>query len=246
MRIVRVRNRLPFAIATALLALPAPAWAGVVYWNMSTSAPAVNGVVDLSVSNISRGNAANTDLLAAASTSTGYSFVLDGTIRPASGENNAGAAARGGILDAAVSSYFSFTLTNGAEHPVSVQSIGFGSRCTSSGPLSYSMRSSLDSFAADLDGATGSLTANSVWSYQAQALSSPLSIAPATSVDLRLYGFGGSAAANISTVNWRIDDLQITVVPEPSTAVGIAIAVLCLVGSTMRSGWRRLAPPRGS
>lgn len=246
MRITRAPNWLSVAIATVSLALPATAGAGVVYWDMGTAAPAANGVVDLSVSTISRGNAANTDLLAAVSSSTGYSFALDGTIRPASGDNNAGAAARGGVLDVAGSSYFALTLTNDAGHPMSVQSFGFGSRCTSSGPLSYSMRSSLDSFAADLDGATGNLTTNSVWSYQEQTLSSPLTIAPGTSVDLRFYGFGGSAAANISTVNWRIDDLQITVVPEPAAAVSVTIAVLSLVGCIVRSRRWLSAPLRGS
>ena len=127
----------------------------------------------------------------------------------ASGTYNAGAAARTGVLNTAASgsAYFEFTVTPASGNAVVLTGISFGSRSTSTGPLAYAIRSSLDGYAANI--ATGTLTNTSAWAlYSSTGLSKIGAVGAA--VTFRIYGYNGTGTASANTANWRIDDLTVT------------------------------------
>ena len=197
---------------------------------------ASNGIT-ATIGDIAQGNNnGTTTLLTTASASTRYSFDLNGLNTSASGSNNAGAAARIGALatGASGSAYFQFTFTpTGGD--LSVTEIGFGPRSTSTGPQAWSLRSDADAYASDL--VTGALTANSNWGYRTATFGSSLNVLDGATRTFRLFGYSGIGSATANTANWRIDDLQVSAVPEPSTlgfaGVGVALAGL--------GAWKRRA-----
>ncbi len=234
------RVHLPVARTAATLlclAVTTAAQAGTVYWTMETVAASSNGVPLLAVSDIGRGQAASGTLTDAASASTKYTFQLDGISTVASGSNNVGAAAKGGSLNTSTSSYFTFTLTNNASYAMSIESLGFGSRSTGSGPTAYTIRTDANAFSSDVSGGVGSLPADSSWQYYANSFSTSLSLATGASIEFRIYGSGGSALQTVSSVNWRIDDLQVVVVPEPAALAAASIGSLIVaIASQLRRG----------
>ncbi len=228
-------------------ALPDSASAATVYWNMQSAVPTSNNALNLTVSNLSRGNNnGTTTLLGTTSASSTYSFSLEGTTTPASGSNNAAAAARSGPLNTATSAFFEFTLNPAAGFTGNLSALGFGTRSTSTGPSSMTLRSSLDNYASSLASFAG--TTNSSWTYQSLTLATPVTLPENQSVTFRLFGFGNSGSASANTANWRVDDLQATVatlavtppssVPEPATAMSslvISTAGIALVSRRRRT-----------
>lgn len=219
--------------------------AGVVYWNMETAAPTLNDVPALAVGSLVRGQAADGTLLGSAAASTGYSFLLDGTSLAASGDNNAGVAARGGPLSSGSSSFVEFSLTNASSTAMAVGAIGFASRSTTSGPTAYAILTSADGFAAAVPDGSGSLPITATWQYYSSVFTSPLPLAPAATTQVRIYGHGGSASSIVSTVNWRLDDLQIVIVPEPSAWAIAAGGLGGTILSLNRRRRTRSTAPRG-
>lgn len=245
------RRRSGPAVAILLAAIgvasgaPSPAFAGTVYWNMQTLGATSNTVAGLTVGELTRGQGGGTSITGTVASSGGYTFILNGASTPASGGYNSQSSAIGGLLSTGSSAYFGVTLTNSSAYAMTVEGLGFGSRSTTTGPAGYAIRTSLDGYATDVPGGTGSLPTTSAWVYYTNNLTTPLSIAPGASLDVRIYGWGGSAA-NLNNVTWRIDDLQIMVVPEPgSIAVGVGAVSLLLL---RRQWWRarrrnRISPP---
>ncbi|MFM8414423.1 MAG: hypothetical protein ACKOCX_06835 [Planctomycetota bacterium] len=226
-----VAFHLPVLIASWVLLAAGSAAGGTVYWNMSDlSAPTLKTVSNLAVGAIGQGNTTTTGT-ASTSSSSGYTFFLAETSTPASGGANLTFAAKHGVLSTASSSYMAVTFTPSIGSTGTVTGIGFASRSTSSGPTTLSLRSSNDAFAAEIAGFTTSTT--STWAYFTQTFSTPLIIDSGSSLELRLYGSGGSSA---NGGNWRLDDLQFDalVVPEPATLL------LGLVGAVglMTAGFR--------
>jgi hypothetical protein len=217
----RIVGRLALVAVVALTAVRSEA--GTVYWDMQTASPTSNGIA-ATIGDITQGNTSTTTLLGTTSASSGYSFDLNGVTESASGSNNAGVSARSGGLNTADggSTFFEFTFTPTAGD-LSVTVLGFGSRSTLTGPLAWSLRSDADSYAADL--ATGALANDSVWAYRTVTLGTPLDVSNGVTRTFRLFGYGGSSTAS----NWRIDDLQVVAVPEPST-LGLAAAGVGLAG----------------
>ncbi len=166
------------------------------------TADAASAAARLTASALLQGNNnGTTTLITTTSASTTYTG--------ASGTSNAGVAARTGAINTAASgsAYFEFTLTPTAGNIVTLTGISFGSRSTSTGPLAYALRSSLDAYTANI--ATGTLTNTSVWSlFSNSGLS--ISSAAGTAITFRIYGYNGTGAASASTANWRIDDLTLT------------------------------------
>ena len=236
------------AVAVCLTAVcgaagSSPAPAGTIYWDMQTLAPTSNGVAGLTVGALTRGQGGGTSVTGTASSSGGYTLILNGSSTEASGGNNAQSSAVGGPLSIGSSAYFGVTLTNQSGFDMTFEGLGFGSRSTGTGPTAYALRSSLDGYATDVAGATGSLPTTSTWAYYTNDLTTPLSIVSGSSVELRIYGWGGSAA-NLNNLTWRLDDLQLVVLPEPAAAMLAAGAVLGCVGDLWcRSRLRRLNPP---
>ena len=122
----------------------------------------------------------------------------------ASGANNAGLALNSTTFSTSTNPYYQFKLTPDLGFNITVTSITFGTRSTSSGPKAFALRSSIDNYATDL--ATGVITANSVWALQTPVTTQVTSVA-GTPVIYRLYGYNSTGAGGSGTVNWRVDDV---------------------------------------
>jgi hypothetical protein len=240
------RLALQLAALFAVAGIAPNASAGVVFWNMQTDTPTSNNLAGVTVGALTQGNNnGTTTMLTASSTSTTYSFLLDGVTTANSGANNAGLAARVGALSTAAngSAYLQFTVTP-TSGPLEITDLGFGSRSTGTGPQAWTLRSDADAYAANLV-TPGSLTNNSTWAYRLTALTSPLTVPQNTTRTFRLYGYAGSGSASAGTANWRVDDLQ--VVPEPPAFVLVAagLGTLTYLARGRRGGRRstRQDPP---
>ena len=244
---IRARTRFfsPLVVIILLtgLAGPASAIGGTIYWNAGT----VGGGGNLSPSSttnvpswvsagpMSRGNYYNQAPEAfnnSTSASSSYSFNLNGSNTPASGSYNFGVnTVVGALLNTATTSYVSFTITPTSGLTFELLSIGFGTRSTANGPQAWTLRSSLDSFSTDL--ASGSMSNNSAWSYKTASLGTPLSSSAAT--ELRIYGYAVDPTQSPFSTTWRLDDVQVELVPEPSTVLMLAIGA---GSAAIAGGWR--------
>src|SRR5688572_1838372 len=176
-------------------------------WNFGTDAANPNPssgtpVAGLTISAISQGNNNGTTTLLTTTSASG-------TYAGASGQFNAGAAARIGALNAGASgsAYFEFTLTPDAGKTVSVTNINFGSRSTGTGPQAYTIRTSLDAYGSGA--ATAAVPNNSIWALYTNIVS--VTSAEGAAVTIRIYGYNGAGTPSVNTANWRIDDLSVTV-----------------------------------
>jgi hypothetical protein len=111
----------------------------------------------------------------------------------------------------------------------SATSVTFGYRATATGPTAFAIRSSSDSYSANL--ASGTITNDTNW-YSSGTVSITLSGA-SSATTLRIYGSGASSGAG----TFRLDDVtvagSVTAVPEPSTYAAICGAV-ALLGAMIR------------
>jgi hypothetical protein len=171
-----------------------------VTWNFTSGTAAATGVpTNLTVSVLSQGNNnGTTTLITSGSPSSGYPG--------ASGTNNAGAAARTGVLNtgASGSAYFEFTLTPAANNIVTLKGLTFGSRSTGTAPQAFSILSSADNFSSVIS--TGTLLSNSTWALSSPAFS-VTSSGVATPITFRIYGHNGVGSPGAGTANWRVDDI---------------------------------------
>lgn len=184
------------------------ATSGTVGWNFGTTAsnanPSTNTVSGLVVSALTRGNNNGTTgdaLLLSNSASTGYTG--------ASGQFNAGVAARVGALNTAAngSAFFEITLTPNTGRSLSLTQISAGFRSTGTGPTTISVRTSLNGYASNVGSAT--ISANSTWVLRTISLTG-VQGASDQPITVRIYGSGGAGSASAGSNNWRIDDLTIT------------------------------------
>lgn len=188
--------------------------AQTVYWDFETTAPKTITVSGLTISNMSYGNnIGGTTLISNESSSSGYAG--------SSGSKNAAACAAFGTLSTSNlgSTYFEFTLTPDPGNVVSLHAISFGSRSTLTGPLSYSIRSSLDAYASDI--AAGLFSNDATWRFFSH---SPLFIQSDAGavITFRIYAYNGSGTTPPAGVaNWRIDDLSLTVTVAPLSSLPV-------------------------
>lgn len=193
-------------VCAALLGVACAGRSQTVYWNFgagstSNASPTSSSVTNVSAGDVTRGNNnGTTTLLTAVSASTGYVG--------ASGNCNAGAAARVGALNtgASGSAFFEFTLTPSAGYTLAVTNLSFGARSTSTGPQAFCVRSSLDGYAADL--VTGSIANSSSWSLKSVSVTA-ISTEAGGAVTFRIYGYDGAGTPAANTANWRIDDVTV-------------------------------------
>lgn len=248
MNIISIGVRLtgPFVLAASVVCASSAAWAGTVYWNAGTVAGALSPTsttdvpVTVSAGTFSRGNNAGSEILNnSTSSSSSYSFSLNGSPTAASGNFNFGADTIVGVaLNTATSTYFAVSVTPDPGSIFELTGLGFGTRSTLSGPKAWTLRSSLDNYATDLV-APGLLNNDSAWVYVNASLSTPLVSSAAT--ELRIYGYNVDGPQSFVSNNWRIDDVQLQVVPEPGIA-GLAVAA-CGLGLAARL---RSIRPRGT
>jgi phosphatidylserine/phosphatidylglycerophosphate/cardiolipin synthase-like enzyme len=185
-------------------------------------------VSNLVISDVSQGNNnGTTTILTTTSASSGYTG--------ASGSYNAGAAARVGVLNTAAggSAYFEFTLTPSTGYSVTLSSVSFGTRSTSTGPQAYTLRCSSDSYASDQ--ATGSISNNSTWALESNSSLSITSSSGAP-ITFRIYGYNGAGSPASGTANWRIDDLSLAVTVNAVNPTGSGIGTANISPSTILAG----------
>jgi len=243
-------QRAPLRTSCAILILvfssAAVSRAGTVYWNAgtasgntsptsSTDVPATIAVGPISAGNNQGGEAFNNTV----SASSGYTFLLNGVSTSASGGFNFGVDTLVGTsLDTSTSTYFSLTVTPDPGTFFQVASIGFGTRSTDKGAQAWTLRSSLDSFASDLV-VPGTLPNNSSWLYVTADLTTPL--AASTATEFRIYGYNVDGPQSFTSSTWRIDDIQVQFVPEPSTISMLAGTVALVSWAGLRKRWTRAA-----
>jgi endonuclease G len=181
-----------------------------VLWNFETPDPTSGVGETFTTSNVTQvnNNGASPAMISASSTSSGYAG--------ASGGNNAVASAKGGNFTTN-STCFEFTITPDADYLSAITNISFGIRSTTSGPLNYTVRTSLDSYAADLG--SESISNNSTWFLKTHAITGVSSESPIT---IRIYSYGGTGSSGAS--NWRIDDLRVTVASTSTLAAPVISA----------------------
>jgi hypothetical protein len=124
-----------------------------------------------------------------------------------------------------LNSYFSFTISPNSGFKILIDSINFGSRSTSTGPINYTIKSSFDGYSSIIS--SGVLLSNSTW----VRISNLVNITTTSSITFRIYGYKYSSTTRTisGTPNWRIDDLMVNVlisntpptVTNPSTFLSI-------------------------
>ena len=169
--------------------------------------------------------------IATTSASSGYTG--------ATGTYNMGNAVKLGSLDTGTSSFIEFTMTPNSGYYIIVNGISFGSRGTTTGPQAYTVSSNAAGYNVAL--ASGTLANTSTWSLYTPTFT-PAVGAANTPVKVRVYGYGGSGAPGSGTVNWRLDDINLSITanqipclgtPEPGTVTGAT--AFCTSGSTTLS-----------
>ncbi len=183
---------------------------------------------NFSVTSFTIGNANGTVSapIAASSVSSGYTG--------ATGGNNIGNAFRIGALStgSSGSGYYEVTFDPDAGYTLDLTDLDFGTRSTGTGPQSYSLRSSLDSYATSIT--TGTVANNSAWAYKNNTFSTFSTATDGDPITLRIYMFGGAGTTTAGTINGRLDDISITIsaipVPEPTAALMLgSFGVLCVL-----------------
>lgn len=226
----------PLILVAIVVVASSAAQASTIYWNAGsgtgnlapTSTTDVPGGV--SAGAFSRGNNVGIEVLNnTTSASSGYSFLLNGVSMSASGGFNFGTVTPVGVtLDISASTYFTVTITPEPGATFDLTGFGFGTRSTINGAKAWTMRSSFDNFATDLV-TPGILNNNSAWVYVNAALTTPLVGSAAT--ELRIYGYNVDGPQSFNSNTWRIDDVQLTIIPEPSVAFLVAPGILLLLRS---------------
>lgn len=205
--------------------LSTPSW-GQIAWNFTAgNATPSSTVANVTTSDLVQGNNnGTTSFINATSASSGYTG--------ASGTNNAGLAARTGVLNIAASgsAYIEFTLTPAANYTVTLTAISFGTRSTGTGPQAYTLRSSLDAYGSDLT--TGTIANNSAWSLKSNSGLSVSNVG-ATPVTFRIYGYNGAGTVSAGTANWRLDDISLTVTVASTISSNANLSSLTLSAGTL-------------
>jgi hypothetical protein len=213
--------------------VPVPNVPGQVYWNFDAPTPTSGTGGEYSSWTFGpvtqSNNNGTTALFTTTSPSSGYTNPFNVV---ASGSTNAGAAARVGAFNAASNAFFEVQIVVPSATTTSITNISFGSRSTGTGPQAYSIRSSVDGFAADAF--TNALITNS-WAMQAAPVAIALSNGTNT---IRIYGFNGSGSPSANTANWRIDDLTLALGTgtDPTPPSGLSYtpsSVSGVVGTTI-------------
>jgi hypothetical protein len=219
---------------------------GQVYWNGSSTnftSCSISNLNDAIIGSTQGNNNGTTTLFSTTSASSGYTTTCNGN-QSASGSSNFGAACKTGVLNTSSSTYFSIALTPNANFKVSLLSLCFGSRATSTGPSVVTIYSSIDNYQTALGSI--SLNPNSTWEAKTISFSGVNLVgATSTAVTLRIYGSGGTGSPSVNTANWRIDDLTINATAISSCSPGTWIGSFSGNWNTA-SNWCGGVPASGS
>ncbi|MGC4075180.1 MAG: ExeM/NucH family extracellular endonuclease [Nibricoccus sp.] len=188
-------------------------------WNFGTAAGVATPTglpVDVTGGEVVQGNNNGTTVLLSTTSASN-------TYAGATGQYNAGAAARIGALDRAAggSAYFEFALTPVAGRQLAISALKFGSRSTGTGPTAYTIYTSADGFVSPI--ASGALP-GTTWALVTPTLASPIQGLSSTALTVRVYGHSGAGSPAAGTANWRIDDLAVSIETAVGTPVAPAVA----------------------
>lgn len=205
-----------FSTPVALIVTPPAPIPSSVGWNFGTSAESATPSLvsaDLTGGAIDRGNNnGTTPILSTTSASSGYTG--------STGQFNAGAAARTGVLNKANdgSAYFEFAVTPADTKEFTPTTLTFGSRSTGTGPTTYAIFTSLDGYTTPVASGPFAAVGTTSWGLNTVALSG-LTTGAGLDLSFRIYGYGGAGNPAAGTANWRIDDLKVT----GTTAIGVPV-----------------------
>ncbi len=121
---------------------------------------------------------------------------------------NAVAVTGNSTFNSGTSPYITFTLTPNSGYSIAITGMTFGSRSTGTGPQAYTISTSVGGFAAGV--ASGTLLNNSVWALQSPSFTTVTGSA-GSSIEVRIYAYGGAGSPAANTENWRIDDINFTI-----------------------------------
>lgn len=125
--------------------------------------------------------------------------------------------------------YFEFNVKADVGYSFDITNLAFNIRRSATGASNMVIRSSADSFAADLS--TFVATANGTYT-------TALNLTGQSDVTIRLYGYGATAAAGSLNLGGTGNDLIVEgtapVVPEPGTLAGLSLGFLALYGMRRR------------
>lgn len=185
-----------------------------ILWNFTTNtnltstypSPIVN-FPNANISAITRGNGIN-------NSSTMLNNTLpSGPVNPSaplpyttvSAGNNLQTNCRIAAFNSTTSTYFEFTLTPNTGVNTTLTGIDFGTRSTDTGPQSYTIRSSADTYTSNI--VTGTIANDFSWNLKTHSI---IAAAVANPITYRIYGYDGIGAQPGGTAtNWRIDDLKL-------------------------------------
>ncbi len=182
----------------------------VASWNFTS------GNSTLSISNFTSSvwTAGNTNgsatMLSSTSASSGY--------QASSGGNNIGLPAKTGS-SASSNSYFEVTLSPSAGRYLKLSGISFGSRSTGTAPQAFSVRSNKDNYVNTLTG--GILSNSGNWAIPNFSTFNTVIGSINESITLRIYGYNGTGTASINTINWRLDDISLSIESLNPTWIGL-------------------------
>jgi hypothetical protein len=126
--------------------------------------------------------------------------------------------------------YFTFTLTPNSGYVINFTDFIYTGQASGAGPTSFTFRSSVDGFSADIGSPTAIGTTIDLSGAAYQGVSS--------AIEFRLYGWNASAGTGTFSVNdFTFDGSVVSAVPEP--AEWGMISALGLLGICGVSTWRK-------
>ncbi len=143
-------------------------------------------------------------------------------------------AAPAGAFSIGSSGYYSVTVTPSPGFAVRILDLDFGalSVAGTTGPVSYALRSSIDSFATDIT--SGTFTTDSTWALKNNTFTA-VTGAGGSPVTLRLYTYGNTTVSS-GVANIWLDDVALTVAAVPEAGDCALYGCAAIVGFTW---WRR-------
>ena len=146
--------------------------------------------------------------------------------------------ATGTALTLSNADYLSFTITPNSGWQLNLGALTFTDSRSSTGPQSFSIRTSLDSFGSETFGYSSTGTTNVNRSFNFATLGDTYQDI-SSSIEIRIYGYNaGGSTGRYSLVNSLTLEGTVTPVPEPSTYAAGALAVFA-AGWTQRKRFRR-------
>ncbi|WP_205685685.1 T9SS type A sorting domain-containing protein [Flavipsychrobacter stenotrophus] len=226
------------AFVTSPMTVLTPVSAAAAFWNFTVGSGSTSQATSSSSTNVLASNCiasvGNVNGTVTAISSTSASTTLSGY----SGGNNIGNAAFTGTLSS-TSSYIQFTLTPNSGYFINISGMSFAYRGTGTGPQAYTIKTSADGYSSAV--ATGSLSNTSTWLTATPTFASSITGGSSTSLTVRVYGHSGTGSPGASTINWRMDDVNINFTanqnicsgtPAAGTAAITGPAATCGTGST--------------